>query len=441
MHTPGPRCPFASDLAYIRSPFRFYARMAERFGRTFLHRTALGPVLHTGDPAHIQQIFGLSIDRFDVMATGPLSPLVNPNSLIVSQGEPFTTARRALAPLFGPRRVRAWAPMMQAAVDEAIDEAPLNTPINLHRQWQRVALDIILRALIGAADREAWSPLRSATLDVIWKLGWRHIFARFTRIDLGPVTAWGRFRAARRHLDALLRDAIVRRRARRAPIDPADPNVLDELLALGWSDDAILDQLLMLVFAGHQTTGAAVCWVTCWLHDRPDVRERVDAELDALPDPASLDTLPYLDAFCHETLRFWPMSADISMRKLRQPTPIGPYVVPAGTSLNANIFLAHRDPQSWPDPDVFRPERFLHAERSPHRYLPFGGGARHCFGEAFALQQMKIAAATLRRRVVYELGGAAPAPARHNLVLGVDDRLWWRILDRAPVPPRPSPTS
>jgi cytochrome P450 len=116
-----------------------------------------------------------------------------------------------------------------------------------------------------------------------------------------------------------------------------------------------------------------------------------------------------LDAVCKEALRLYPVVALIS-RRLRQPLRLGGSVVPAEIAVGAALPLIHSDPRLYPEPQRFRPERFLERTYTPFEYLPFGGGARHCIGAAFAVYEMKVVLGSLLARHRFRLAEDAPVP-------------------------------
>ena len=145
------------------------------------------------------------------------------------------------------------------------------------------------------------------------------------------------------------------------------------------------------------------------------------AELDAVgeadEDPEAIVGLPFLSAVCSETLRLYPIVPDI-IRVLRAPLELGGYTLPAGTAVCPAAALVHQRRDLYPDPDVWRPERFLERKFSPFEFLPFGGGHRRCIGAAFALYEMKLVLAALLRAGRFRLAADAPVrPVRRNITM------------------------
>ena len=160
-----------------------------------------------------------------------------------------------------------------------------------------------------------------------------------------------------------------------------------------------MQTLLTIVIAGHETSAIATAWACYLVHRNPEVLERLRAELARVPedaDPDVLTRLPYLGAVCDETLRLKPSATSI-MRTLRRPFTLGSWEIPAGVTLQGSIIGLHRRADLYPDPEAFRPDRFLEREFAPYEYMPFGGGHRRCIGAAFASHELKIVLATILR--------------------------------------------
>jgi cytochrome P450 len=245
------------------------------------------------------------------------------------------------------------------------------------------------------------------------------------RRRFGGIGPYARMLRVRDRVDTLIYDAIARRRAR-AGEGGAD-DVLGLMLSARYddgsamSDSEIRDQLLTIVFAGHETSGIALAWAINWLERTPQVRDRLLAELASLgqdPTPAALAAAPYLEAVCHETLRLYPVVGEV-VRLLRAPLALGAWTIPAGVPVAAGIALVHARADLYPEPEAFRPERFLDRRFAPHEYLPFGGGARRCIGAAFGLYEMKVVLGTLLARYRFTLAREGPErPVMRNLAMG-----------------------
>jgi cytochrome P450 len=233
-----------------------------------------------------------------------------------------------------------------------------------------------------------------------------------------PLSPYRTFVQRRAVVDRVLRGLI---RARMASPDAAGTDILSLLLAsrdeqgTAMTEDELRDELITMLVAGHETTATALSWTFACLLEHPEVGARLLAELEGARTAAgavdieALNTLPYLDAVIKETLRLRPVLPDV-VRRVQAPFVLGSYTIPPGVNLAPCIHLAHRRPEIYPEPERFRPERFLGTRIDPYAWLPFGGGIRRCLGQAFALYEMKIIVGVMWSRLRLRL--ASPGPVR-----------------------------
>jgi cytochrome P450 len=165
-------------------------------------------------------------------------------------------------------------------------------------------------------------------------------------------------------------------------------------------DEHLRDELVTMLAAGHETTATALGWALERLVREPGVLDRLVEETRAG------DGDDYLDAVARETLRLRTI-VPLTMRQLAAPMTIGGLDLPAGVRVGPNIHLVHRNPDVYPDPEAFRPERFLERPAGTYTWIPFGGGTRRCLGASFALFEMK----TVLRAMLRAGRLTAPEPA------------------------------
>lgn len=301
------------------------------------------------------------------------------------------------------RRTRAWQPGRAVTTLDTLQE---------------ISLDVILQAVFGVSDPRAMETLGALLLALVNGISPLVVMFPGLRREFAGIGPWARFVARRDRLFALLDELIAAGRA----AGPRE-DILSLLIAARgedgepMSDLEIRDQLVLLVIAGHETTAMSMAWALYALH-RPEnmaCLTRLRAELVALPavvEPERAAKLPYLAAVCDETLRRYPLAPAPSPRKLLRPLTVGAYTLPAGVGVVPAIGVAHFREQAYPEPLVFRPERFLERGPSPFEFLPFGGGARRCLGAALASYEMKLVLATLLRRFTLRLASHRPEKAK-----------------------------
>jgi cytochrome P450 len=279
---------------------------------------------------------------------------------------------------------------------------------------QQISLDVILQAVFGVSDPERMAKLSRVLLGMV--NGISPIIAMFPslRREFGGIGPYAAFKRLQQSLHEALNELIAESRA-------AGPR--EDILSLfvqaryedgePMTEEEIRDQLILLVFAGHETTAMSLSWALYALH-RPENAaslERLRAELAALgPDPEieALHKQPYLEAVCNEALRRYPLGPAPNPRKLLRPMELMGYTVPAGMGVTAAIGVVHFREDIYPEPMVFRPERFLERQFSPFEFIPFGGGARRCLGAAMASFEMRLVLATLLRRFRLRLASLRP---------------------------------
>ena len=183
-------------------------------------------------------------------------------------------------------------------------------------------------------------------------------------------------------------------------------------------DQEVRDEVIALMFAANEATSAALTWAIYWIHRDAAVRDRIREELAGLgsnPDSMDLAKLPYVSAVCQETLRISPITLFAMPRIPRQSFDLLGYQIEPGVLLAPCTYLVHRDPKVYPEPAVFRPERFLERQYSPYEFLPFCGGNRRCVGYALAMLVMKVVLGEVVGRMDLSLVGQGPAaPQRHG---------------------------
>jgi cytochrome P450 len=202
------------------------------------------------------------------------------------------------------------------------------------------------------------------------------------------------------------------------------------------TDDQVSAQTLSLLFAGHETTANALSWAWLLLSQNPDIRQKLQAELDSVlagrpPSFADLPKLKYTEAVVKETLRFYP-PAWYAERAPLSDTELGGYPIPAHSPIVISVYVTHRDSRFFDQPERFLPERFLGVDdRQFPAYLPFGAGSHLCIGNRFALMEAQLLVASIAQRFELELVPGTQVQTRALITLGVEG-LTMRLKRRAP---------
>ncbi len=383
---------------FVRAPFAFLDACARDYGDWFTLRVpGLPPFVFTSDPSAIQEVFAGDPEALHAgEANAPLGAFMGPQSVLFLDGAAHLRARRlVLAPFHGDR-MQAYGRTVQEIADAAIADWPLGKRFPIHRSMQDIAFEVILRVVFGFDEAEQRARLRRLL---------RQLFALYNspvgsvlgvpllQWNLGPLSPWGRVVRLKREIDAVLFPELARRRTQ----DGADRSDVLSLLLGARDDDGnpmsneqLRDELLTLMLAGHETTAASLAWVLYHVLQTPEVSRALHEELERSGATAgAIEQLPYLDAVIKETSRLTPVVPNVA-RKLQIAMRVGGRDLPAGVLIAPCIYLTHRRPDLWPDPERFDPRRFLGARITPSSFFPFGGGVRRCLGAAFATHEMKI---------------------------------------------------
>ncbi len=417
---PGPAAP--ALVQFLRSGFRptaFIEECARCFGDPFTVRLpATPPLVFFSHPDAVREIFTAGPERLRAGESNvDLAPLLGLQSVLMLDGAAHLRERRLLLPPFHGERMQAYGRLMAEIADRAIDRWPVAWPFPIHPEMQAITLEVILRAVFGLADGPAMAELRARLVRVMRLVmgpAGLLLFIPFLQRDFGPLSPGGRFTRYARAVDDLLFAEIARRRAEDAA---GRDDILSMLIQARYedgtamSDQALRDEMITLLVAGHETTATSLAWALHHLLANPEVLARARAEVDAVVgdgplEPRHLAALDYLDAIIKETARLTPVVPNVG-RLLKVPTRIGGHLLPAGAVASPCIYLTHRRADLWPEPERFAPERFLGARPGPYAFFPFGGGVRRCVGAAFATFEMKIVLARILSRVQLH---AAPGP-------------------------------
>jgi cytochrome P450 len=396
-------------LRWLRTPFRVLDECHERFGDAFTMRLPRVPagLVVVSDPLAVKDVFGLGPDEGHAgKAYFILRPLVGKHSLLQLDGAEHLRQRKMILPSFHGERMSAYGRTMIDMTHEAIDGLPLGHTFPVHRPMQSITLQVILRTVFGIEEGPRFAELADVLRRMLDSTSNPLFLLPFLQRDLGAFSPWGRFLRLARQAGDILRAEIRRGRetgtAGRSDVLAMMLDARDEKGA-PLSEDEVHDELVTLLVAGHETTATALAWTLRWLLPDHALVGRLKEEIaTAGGDPLRIAKLELLDATVKEALRLQPVIPMVG-RVLQQPMRIGSLDLPAGAVVSPSIYLVHRRPSLYPEPDRFRPDRFLTFKPAAWEWLPFGGGLRKCVGAAFAMYEMKMVLATMLPRVEMRL--------------------------------------
>jgi cytochrome P450 len=347
------------------------------------------------------------------------------NGLVTSEGDFWKRQRRISQPAFHRQRIAGFADAMAQLTQDTVERwrelaaAEPGKPVDVAREMTDLTLRIVSRTLLSA-------PVDDANAEIGSSVDRMNAYARDMMTNPFMIPAWvptprnREFARLAGRLDELVYGIIADRRA--TGHDPGD--LLSMLMAAEdaetgerMTDEQLRDEVMTIFLAGHETTANALAWTLLLLSEHPDVRRRMQAEIDAvvgdrLPTFADFESLSYTRCVVQESMRLYPPAWSIG-RRCEVEDVIDGYVVRADSLLILTPWVTHRQPALWPNPEGFDPERFGPNAPKRHRYayFPFGGGPRQCIGNTFALMEAVLVLATLVGQVDADLvSGRRPTP-------------------------------
>jgi len=441
-YPPGPQSfSMGRTLQAARDPLPLLLSLYEEHGPIFSVRLLHSPVIFMLGPEANNFVTVAHPENFHWRESsfGDLIPLLGDGLLTIDDAY-HDRAREIMMPAFHREQVAAAVEAMVAEATPAIDSLRPGEVVDVYEWMRGLAMRIAMRALLGLDPDEAGKGAAAA----------EH-FERalsFYGIDFhlrllrGPGSPWSKMNASRAILDEIVYGEIA---ARRASPDSGRKDVLSLLLAVrdeageGFSDKEVRDQVMTLMFAGHDTSTSTLTFMMHELARHPDVVKRLCEEQGRVLDgePPDIDRLeremPYLDMVLDEVLRLYP-PAWIGPRRAVRDFEFGGYEVKRGSYVNYCSWASHRIPEVFPDPEAFIPERFTRERKAAlprGAYVPFGGGQRICIGKRFGQTEVKLVATMLLQRLRLDALPGRTMTVRQMPTLSPRGGLEMRVLPRA----------
>jgi unspecific monooxygenase len=421
--------PWWQLINWIIDPLGFQDRYSRKYGDIFTMRLGgLGSCVVMANPQAIQEIFSQD-SKFDAGRGNAIAePLLGQNSLMLIDGERHRRERKLLMPSFHGERLQTYAEQICLITEQVASQWQVGQSFVARTTMQKISLEVILQIVFGLSEGDRYQQLKILLTDWInmtdSPLRSSMLFLRFLQQDWGAWTPWGRMKQRQRQIHDLLQAEIEERRTR-GNEDRTD--VLSLMMVArdengqAMTDQELREELLTILFAGHETTATTLAWAFYQIYQQPHVYEKLLEELDRLGEnspPMKIAQLPYLTAVCQETLRMYPVIPTIFPRIAKSPVKIAGYLFDAETILMPTMYLVHYREDLYPNAHQFEPERFLQRQYSASEYFPFGGGSRRCLGYALAQLEMKLVLAIILSRYKFALAEDKPVkPQRRGFTL------------------------
>jgi cytochrome P450 len=367
-------------------------------------------------PDHVRQVLQERVEDYPKVPyrTVRMRALIG-ESILIRDGDAWRRRRQVEQPAFHSARIAALGTMMADTTAAMLDRwdlaAARGQAVDVAREMKVLTLSIVTKALFSL-DLGSEAPAISAAINAAHEYTTRLLRVRLPLPGFLAFPSQRRYQQARGRLEALV-DRILQERRR-------NPNRAEDLVSMllasgqaggsGLTESEVRDEILGMLFVGHDTTANALTWTSYLLAAHPPVAQRLRDEVaevlgGRVPTLQDLPRLAYLGCVLDEALRLYPPAWGIT-RVARQDDQLGGYLIPAGSTVMLIPYLTHRHPAFWSDPSAFDPERFRPeraAGRPRYAYFPFGAGPRSCLGSSFALAEARLVLAMLAQRFQLQL--------------------------------------
>ncbi|QHN03300.1 cytochrome P450 [Granulicella sp. WH15] len=424
--------PFYSFKPWVKmgDPIRLFVHLKKTFGNVAHYKFMGTPIVFINEPDYIREILVTQASAFVKERTVRRMKLLLGEGLITSDDPIHIRQRRIAAPAFHRQRIAAYADQIVAIAAHQRDRWQPGATFDIAASSMALSLEIVARTLF---DTEVDADIRSINDEVNAIMALYNFIVAFPKIEqfmFLPVPGIVKFRRSKRRLDAVVERLIREHReySAQATAEGREPDrgdllsmllsSRDELLddngnptgeSVGMSDSQVRDEVLTIFLAGYETVANALTWTWYLLSQNPEAEAKMHAELDAvlgtgdaqrLPTLADYPQLRYTEQVFAESMRLYPPAWAMGRMSTREIT-LGPYTIPAGAHVFFSQYLMGRDPDHFPDPERFDPDRFTpeaKAARHKYAYFPFGGGSRQCIGESFAWMEGTLSLAVIAQR-------------------------------------------
>jgi len=391
---PGPRLPkLIQGAAVLTARYGAIAALGRRYGSTFtLNIPVFGETVVISDPVLVKELFSTSRELIGRPVNNLGGDVLGPGSIFNLDGDALLARRKLLMPPFSGKSMRGYAGITEEEVLREMQTWPEGVEFTTLEPMTRITLNTILRAVFGAEGKEL-DELRVLMPSAVGFGTKIALLPSVVRRDFGPWSPGGKFAEYRRRMDEVINSLIAD--ARSDPGFDGRGDVLSLLLQARYDngeplpDSYIVDELLTMLVAGHETTSTQLAWTIERIRRHPDLLTRLTEEVDAGGSELMLATIA-------ESQRTRPVLT-AALRRTKTRIRLGEWVIPEGDTIMASTQLAMAAEESFPEPEKFNPDRFVGNPPNPFAWIPFGGGMMRCIGASFATMEMEVTLRTLLR--------------------------------------------
>jgi cytochrome P450 len=417
---PGPTTwlPGGHFLSFRRDPLKFFAEIQRQYGDIATFHFGPQQIYLVSHPDWIEDVLVTSAKKFQKGVALQRAKRLLGEGLLTSEGQAHLKQRRTIQPLFHRQQVQGFAAAMVKHGLRWRDSLAADAVIDVTDKMAALTLAIVGETLFSSDVQADADEVRDALAAAVQSFGIA-LLPGLEYLEKLPLPVFARVRTARERLDRVILRVIEARRAA-SSTEGAHTDLISMLLSArdpenpsepGMGVQQIRDEAMTIFLAGHETTANAMAWTWHLLGRSAEVEGRLHDELsrvigDRAPSVDDVPKLEYTRAVVAESMRLYPPAWTMGRRAI-EPHSIGGHVIQPGALVIISQWVAHHDPRWWPEPDAFRPERWVETSgsrlpapgsRPRYAYFPFGGGSRICIGESFAWTEAILLLATIAQR-------------------------------------------
>ena len=408
---PGPQISFSEFMDKVNdNPFNFLMDLIQKYGDTIYIKLQQKDVYILSNPDYIEQIFTRDYKLFSKARAAELRPFLG-NGLLLNEGESHRQHRKIIQPLFLPKSIKSYSNIMVDNIKHISDNWQDNTTIDVLQEMTMLAMGVMTESLFGInfRDRDTFSKVSDSFTNILESF--THVHEPVKNILIEESTnenkKQNKFQDSLDYLNQKIYTLIDHIKK----TNPEKPNLISHLMKakdpdsgeIGLPEKQIRDEIMIFLFAAHDTTSTALTWSLAYLATNQMIQDILQKELDSVleggrvPTGDDLPKLEYAEKIFKETLRIRPSVWALS-RLTTEEYKIGEYVIPNSSVIFMSQYAMHNSPKYYINPDIFNPERWTKEflfKLPRFAYFPFGGGIRSCIGETFAVQEGILALATI----------------------------------------------
>ena len=388
-------------------PIGLFQYLTDEYGDAVHYKIGPKHIIFLNDPALIREVLVIQNSNFTKERTVQRTKMLLGEGMITSEGNAHRAQRQAAQPAFHRQRIQNYADTVVEETLRMTDSWRDGQQFDVAQEMMHLTLRIVARTLFNTELNEEVRELADAINRIMRLYNYLVALPAVETMIHMRVPGLAGFTGAKRQVDAIVLRMIENHRSAQDHPGRDGGDLLDMMLQApeAWTDEMLRDQVITIFLAGFETVANALSWTWYLLSENPEAERKLSMEVSEvlgtrLPTADDVPRLRYTEMVLAESMRLYPPAWAMG-RQARADFELGPYRLPAGTTVLASQFITHRDARNFTDPLRFDPERFAPAGRSTFPkfcYFPFGAGSRQCIGEALAWMEGALVLSTIAQK-------------------------------------------